>query len=70
MNKKRNFFYYLSVYMQLGLVIVITILIFLLIGRYIDKKLGTKAFSLVFIILGVVAAGYNAYKMMRMKDGG
>jgi PAS domain S-box-containing protein len=50
---------------QLGLTMVGSILFCFAIGYYLDKWLGTKAlFITIFIILGVVGGGYNAYRQI------
>ncbi len=53
---------------QIGISMVIPILGGLLIGKFIDEKVGTNSiFMLSFIVLGVVVAFMNVYKMV-MRD--
>jgi len=53
---------------QIGISMVVPILGGLLIGKFIDEKVGTNSiFMLSFIVLGVVVAFMNVYKMV-MKD--
>jgi F0F1-type ATP synthase assembly protein I len=53
---------------QIGISMVVPILGGLLIGKYIDGKVGTTSiFTLTFIVLGVGAAFMSVYKMV-MKD--
>lgn len=48
---------------ELGLGMVGSILFCLLLGYYLDKWLNTKpVFIIIFILLGVVGGGYNAYR--------
>jgi len=50
---------------QLGLSMAGSILLCLLIGYYLDKWLNTKpVFIIIFILLGVVGGGYNAYRQI------
>lgn len=50
---------------QLGLTMVGSILLGLLIGFYLDKWLDTKpVFIIIFILLGVVGGGYQAYRQI------
>ena len=50
---------------QLGLTMVGSILLGLLIGFYLDKWLNTKpVFIIIFILLGVVGGGYQAYRQI------
>ena len=48
---------------ELGLGMAGSILFCLLLGYYLDKWLNTKpVFIIIFILLGVVGGGYNAYR--------
>lgn len=63
-----NFFYYLTLVTELGLVMAACILIGLGIGIYIDGKFNTKPFGiLVFMLVGIFAAFANAYVMIMRK---
>ena len=53
---------------QIGISMLVPILGGLLIGKFIDEKVGTSSiFMLTFIVLGVVVAFMNVYKMV-MRD--
>lgn len=57
---------YLSLITQLGLTMIIFIVIFLLIGRYVDKLLGTnQVFLIVGILIGLIGGIYTNYKQLR-----
>ena len=50
---------------QLGLTMAGSILLCFAIGYYLDKWLNTKGlFITIFILLGVVGGGYNAYRQI------
>lgn len=50
---------------QVGLMMALPIVICVIIGNYIDEKLGTGSiFLLVFIALGVASSFLNLYKIM------
>jgi len=56
---------YVGVTMQLGFTLGSTIVIFFLIGFFLDNKVGGKGLVLfVFIILGVISGFYQAYKLI------
>ncbi|MBU5427841.1 AtpZ/AtpI family protein [Tissierella pigra] len=49
---------------QMGISIITPILLGVLLGQFIDKKLGTNyAFSIIFIILGSGAGFLNIFKL-------
>ena len=63
-----EWFYYLTLVTQLGLVVVGTILAGLVIGYFIDKKFETSpVFAVVFIVIGIAAGLFNAYQMIMRK---
>ena len=66
---KDNIFYYFSLVTQLGLVIIITILVGLGIGLFLDKIFHLKGiFTVVFLLIGIAAGFMNAYReIMREK---
>lgn len=66
---KDNFFYYFSLVTQLGLTIIITILVGLGIGIFLDKIFNIKGiFTIIFLLIGIAAGFMNAYKaIMREK---
>ncbi|WP_166667358.1 AtpZ/AtpI family protein [Hypnocyclicus thermotrophus] len=70
MNSKnwQNIAYYFSLLTQLGLTIAITIIGFFFLYKLLTKFIGENIFLMFFlIILGVIAAFYNAYKMILKK---
>ena len=68
MSSKNGFFYYLTLITELGLVMVSCILIGLGVGLYIDSKWNIRPVGLlVFLLLGIFAAFFNAYKLIMKK---
>ena len=68
---EKNVLKYIGLVTELGLIVVISIGGGLLLGLWLDNKLGTKAlFTVVFLFLGIGAAFYNVYRMVlpRKKD--
>lgn len=49
---------------QLGLYVMAPVLFCILAGYYIDRYAGTKL-TMIFLILGFLAGGLNAYKMAK-----
>jgi len=69
MNKRRNFFYYLGLVTQVGFTMVLSILIFLLIGVFLDRKIGSKGIMIfLFSLLGIGAGFFSCYKLIVRKD--
>ncbi len=63
-----EWFYYLTLVTQLGLVVVLTILVGFFIGLFIDKNAGTSpVFMAVFTVIGIAAGLFNAYQMIMRK---
>ena len=60
MKYKREVFRTLSIVTQLGIHIMVPVFLCLFIGIWIDKKFGT-ATVLIFLVLGILAGGRNAY---------
>ncbi len=57
---------YLSLITQLGLTMVISIVIFLLIGSWLDKVFSTdRLFILIGIILGVISGIFSNYILLK-----
>lgn len=53
---------------QIGINIAVTIFISLMIGKFLDEKLGTSPWLLItFIVLGVIASFRNLY-VLAMKN--
>ncbi|PAB58298.1 AtpZ/AtpI family protein [Anaeromicrobium sediminis] len=62
---KREIFKNLTLVSQLGIIMVVTIGGCLYIGKYLDQLIGTRyIFMLIFIILGVISAFLNIYKLI------
>lgn len=60
----------LSLVSQLGIIVVITMFLGLFIGKMLDVFLSTNYLTIVFLILGVIAAFRNAYILiMRHLEG-
>ncbi len=54
-EQKKNFFYAISLGIELGLLIVVPSVLFLLLGIFLDRKFNTfPIFMISFIILGLV----------------
>ena len=60
MKYKREVFRTLSLVTQLGIHIMVPVFLCLFIGIWIDKKFGTST-VLIFLVLGILAGGRNAY---------
>ena len=68
---EKNVLKYIGLVTELGLIVVISIGGGLLLGLWLDNKLGTKAlFTVVLLFLGIGAAFFNVYRMVmpRKKD--
>lgn len=57
---------YLSLIIQVGLSITVSVAIFTMLGIYLDRKVGTRAiFTIVFILLGCTSALWSTYKLIQ-----
>lgn len=64
MGKKASVFTNLALISQIGISMVVPIGIGLFIGKWLDGKLGTgPIFLFVFIIMGVISAFMNLFKL-------
>lgn len=55
----------LSLAGQVGVVMVVFILMGLVVGRWVDDRVGTSpTFTLVFILLGIGAAGWSIARLV------
>ncbi len=64
-NGKYKMYENLAFVTQIGLMMAIPIVLSVIIGNYIDEKLGTGSiFLLIFIGLGVASSFLNLYKIM------
>lgn len=64
MRQKKNGLENLVLLTQLGLNVVTTVFICVILGNWIDKKLGLHT-TLIFLVLGVLSGGLSAYKMAK-----
>jgi len=49
---------------QLGISVMVPVFVCILAGYYIDRYAGTKL-TLIFMVLGFLAGGFNAYKLAK-----
>lgn len=62
-QKKEKQFSALSLAWQLGYTIAVPIVVFALVGRYLDKKLGTTPWLLLFgILVSIAVSSWAVYK--------
>lgn len=61
MKKNNNFLRNFAMISQLSINILVPTFLCLLLGIWIDSKLGTSYWSVVLLILGVLAGGKSAY---------
>ena len=65
----KNFFNYLALITQLGLVIVTSILIGLFVGIFLDRKIGVSGiFTIIFVIFGAIGGFIAAYRLIKDLD--
>ncbi len=66
MNLK-DYLRYFYIFSQLSFVVVVSIVIFLYLGNYIDKNVWQTGgvFTVLGIFLGIFSAGYNSYKIYK-----
>lgn len=60
MKYKKEVYRSLALVTQLGISVMVPVFLCLFIGSWIDKKFGTSTI-LIFILLGILAGGRNAY---------
>lgn len=61
----KSFFYYLGLIMQLGVTVVVSVLVGLGIGLFIDSKLGLNGpFTIIFLIIGIIGGFKAAYELI------
>ncbi|TYB32199.1 MAG: AtpZ/AtpI family protein [Candidatus Mcinerneyibacterium aminivorans] len=58
---------YFYIFSQLGFVVVVSIVIFIYLGNYIDKNIWHTGgvFTVLGIFLGIFSAGFNSYKIYK-----
>lgn len=61
MNKKKNFLHNFVMISQLSINILVPTFLCLLAGMWIDSKLETSYWSVILLILGILAGGKSAY---------
>jgi F0F1-type ATP synthase assembly protein I len=65
LGKNFNLAYAISLGMVLGLCVAIPLVVFLLLGIFVDKKLSTMPlFLIIFILLSFVVAGFQIKKLI------
>ncbi len=65
-NWKKEAFKTVALVSQLGLVVVISILIPLIVGYFLDKLIGTQmVFKILGLVLGVAAGYWNGAKTLK-----
>ncbi len=64
MRHKKSVMRSLMMVTQLGLSVMVPVFVCILAGYYIDRYAGTKL-TIVFLILGFLAGGLNAYRMAK-----
>ncbi len=64
MKYKKEVFRSFSLISQLGIQVMVPVFLCIFIGNAIDKKFGTSTI-LVFLVLGILAGGRNAYLLAR-----
>jgi len=59
-NNQKDIFYAISLGLELGFIIVIPLILFLLLGVFLDKKSGTfPLFIIVFVFLGLISTVFE-----------
>lgn len=64
-NDNRTTFQTLALVSQLGLTMVVSIGMTSAIGIWLDKRLGTSWITILMFVLGTIAGGQSAYRMIR-----
>jgi len=56
----------LEKYLDIGYYLIVPIIIFLMLGLWVDKVLKTKPFFILFfLLLGVLSSFYNLYRLIK-----
>ncbi len=63
----KNYLKYFYIFSQVSFVIIASIVIFLYLGSYVDKKFFSNSgiFTTLGIFIGLFSAGYNSYKIYK-----
>lgn len=64
-NDNRTTFQTLALITQLGLTMIVSIGMTSALGIWIDRRLGTSWVTILMFVLGVIAGGQSAYRMIR-----
>lgn len=64
-NDNRTTFQTLTLVSQLGLTMVVSIGMASAFGIWLDKRLGTSWITILMFVLGTIAGGQSAYRMIR-----
>jgi len=63
---KFNFYYSISLVGQVGWTVAVPLIVFILIGVFLDKQFGTKpAFIFAGLGLGILVSFYSLYKLLK-----
>lgn len=62
-----DYYKYFNFFAQIAFIIVVSLLVFLFLGVYLDKKFynGYGLFTILGIVVGLFSGGYNAYKIVK-----
>lgn len=70
MRKNSEILKALTLVSQLGVMVIVTIFLGLFVGKILDSVLSTSFLTIIFLVLGVIAAFRNAYILiMRHLEG-
>ena len=62
----KSFFYYLGLITQLGVCIIVSTLVGLGIGIFIDSKMNLKGpFTIAFLVIGIIGGFKAAYELIK-----
>jgi F0F1-type ATP synthase assembly protein I len=62
MKEERNEYYYAGLYSQLGFLMVVSIVVFMYLGMFLDDHFGQQGlFSVIMTAFGMIGGGYLAY---------
>lgn len=64
-NDNRTTFQTLTLITQLGLTMIVSIGMACAVGIWIDRRLGTSWVTIIMFVLGTIAGGQSAYRLIR-----
>ena len=67
-DDRKKTFRALSLVTQLGMIMIVSIGMTTAAGIWLDKKLGIFCFTAIFFIIGAVAGGQSAYRLIQQID--